>query len=152
MSRKELLENLSTTLLWEVISAKVEEVNQLPVMLKGIAYIEDKDEIISKITRCEVLDSEPFDVKDFSVDGNRIKIHFEMSFVLTAWENKEERWRITSTAAGTCFVPDIEIFHWEDIKFEDMNRMELLERKNLVEISELKYVETECDDVSAITW
>lgn len=147
MNREQLLENLSETLLWEVISAKVEEVNQLPVMLKDIGYIDGKDEMIPTITRCEILDSEPFGVTDFSVDGDRICIHFEMPFVLTAWKNKDEIWRITSAAAGTCSVPDIETLNWEEIKFEDMNRIELLERKNLVEISELNYVETECEDV-----
>lgn len=62
MKRTQLLELLSSTLLWEIVSAKVEEINQIPFMLENIGYLDEKETVISQINECEVFDSEPLTV------------------------------------------------------------------------------------------
>ncbi|MCM1468163.1 MAG: hypothetical protein NC086_08445 [Alistipes sp.] len=151
MNRQELLNKLSGTLLLEVISAKVEEVGELPAMLKEIGYIDNKDGIMSEITRCEILDLEPLTITKCLADEGRISISFSLPFILTAWKDKEEIWRITSTAAGSCLVPDIGTINWEEVPFDDMDRIALLSESELVELSELRYTGTECDD-AGVMW
>lgn len=65
MDREQLVEILSTTLLQEVISANI-KINQLPAMLQDIGYIKDKVNVILQITECEVFDSEPLDIINFT--------------------------------------------------------------------------------------
>lgn len=150
MERKNLVEILSSTLLWETISANVEKLNQLPIMMKNIGYLGNEESIISRVTRCEILDSEFYNVLNFYVDGDKIRVEFDMPYILSAWADKEQLLRVSSVATGTCFIPDMCTYSWDICKFSKMNKNELLQYQSLVEIEELKYIETECDDVSNI--
>lgn len=150
MDRRQLVDTLSTTLLWEVASANIEKINQLPIMLKDIGYVEDIDNIIAKITECEVFDSEPLKIINFDKYEESILITFEMQFVLSAWSGRKQLLRITAAAMGKCRIPDIGRYDWESIDFEDMGKKELLSYEGLVDILELNYPSAECDDVSIV--
>lgn len=147
MDRRQLIDTLSTTLLWEVVCANIEKINQISIILKDIGYVEDIDNIIAQITECEILDSEPLEVTSFYIHEDSILITFEMRFVLSAWSRGKQFLRITATATGQCRIPDSEKYDWRSIDFEDMDKKELLSYEGLVGILELNYSNAECDDV-----
>lgn len=150
MDRNKILEILSNTLLWEVISAKLEEINQVSVMLKDIGYLDDKENTIDQINQCEIFDSEPLKMMEVSVQEGKVLINFETSFILSAWHNNEPLLRITAFTAGKCSIPDVEVFDWEKIEVEKMSKNELLENKMLIEMIELNYIGVECDDLRVL--
>lgn len=147
MNREELVEILSP-LLWEVVSLRVEQLDQLPIMLKDIGYLDDKDSMISEVTHCEIFVSDEFNVEGFVVKNNNILVTYEMPFVLSAWSERTQLLRITGTALGVCSVPDIEHYDWSNKDFGEMRKGELLEYQSLVDILECKCDYVECDDVS----
>jgi hypothetical protein len=150
MNRRQLVDTLSTTLLWEVVCANIEKVNQLPIILKDIGYVEDIDNVIKEITQCEVFDSEPLEVINFDKHEESILITFEMSFTLSTWIGQQQLLRITAVVMGKCRIPDIREYEWESIDFESMGKKELLSYEGLVHILELNYSSAECDDVSML--
>lgn len=147
VDREQLVGVLSTSLLWEVVCAHVENINQLPIILRNIGYVEDIDNVIAQVTECEVLDSEPLAIVDFKNHEESILINFEMQFVLSAWRGTRQFLRITALAVGKCRIPDIGKYDWKSMDFEDMSKEELLSYEGLVDILELSYSNVECDDV-----
>ncbi|MDE7399410.1 MAG: hypothetical protein K2N06_07755, partial [Oscillospiraceae bacterium] len=105
METQELLDELSETFLWEIVSAYIEQPRFLPDMLRNVGYIENKDEIIQKVDDIEVMDSEEPEIFNSSAENGRISFGFEMPFVLNARCGKEPLLRITATAAGQCSIP-----------------------------------------------
>lgn len=150
MSAQELLENISDTFLWEVVSAHIEQPHFLPDMLRNVGYIKNKDEIMQKADRSEILDSEPLEIFDCNAENSRISFGFEMPFVLIAKSGKEQLLRITAIAAGKCSIPDENTFDWSAFDWDDMNRQELLSHKDLAEFSVVRFEDVECDDLSVI--
>ncbi|GLC83338.1 hypothetical protein [Lacrimispora brassicae] len=148
MDREELINMLSTTLLWEVISARIEELDQIPMILRNIGHITPDE--IAKINKSEILDSESFDVIRFEKLTEKILITFEMPFILSLWSDKEQIFRVTAIASGKCMIPDIEKYDWKSREFENMDKEGLLLNKELVDLLELNYPNVEYDDVNAI--
>lgn len=148
MGAQELLDELSETFLWEIVSEYIEQTRFLPDMLRNVGYIENKDEITQKIDGAEILDSEQPEIFDGSAENGRITFGFEMPFVLIAKSGEEQLLRITATAAGQCSIPDENAFDWNAFDWEDMNKPELLSHKDLAEFSQLRFEEVECDDLS----
>lgn len=148
MGTQELLDGLSETFLWEIVSAYIEQTRFLPDMLRNVGYLENKDEIIQRVDKMEILDSEPLEIFDCSADNGRIFFGFEMPFILIAKSGKEQLLRITATAAGKCSIPNENAFDWNAFDWDDMNRPELLAHKDLAEFSELRFEQVECDDLT----
>lgn len=148
METQELLDKLSETFLWESVSAHIEQTRLLPDMLQNVGYIENKDEVIQKVDKLEILDSEPLEIFGQSADNGRISFNFSMPFVLVAKSGKEQLLRVTATAAGKCLIPDGNAFDWNAFDWDDMNKQELLSHKDLAEFSQLRFEEVECDDLS----
>ncbi len=150
MSAQELIESISETFLWEVVSAYIEQPRFLPDMLSDIGYLDDKDGMIQRVDGMEILDSEPLEILDNNAANGKITFGFEMPFVLAAKSGKEQLLRITATAAGKCSIPDESSFDWNAFDWDDMNRQELLSHKDLAEFSELGFNFVECDDLSVV--
>lgn len=148
MGTQEFLDSLSETFLWETVSAYIEQTRFLSDMLRDAGYLENKDEIIQKVDKMEIMDSEPLEILDHNADNGKISFCFEMPFVLVAKSGKEQLLRITATAAGKCSIPDENAFDWSAYDWDDMNKPELLSHKDLAELSELRFEEVECDDLS----
>lgn len=150
MGTQELLDSLSETFLWETVSAYIEQTRFLPDMLRNVGYLDNKDEIIHKVDKMEIMDSEPLEISDNNADNGRISFGFEMPFVLIAKSGKEQLLRITATAAGKCSIPDESAFDWSAFNWDDMNKPELLSHKDLAEFSELRFEQVECDDLTVV--
>lgn len=150
MGTQELLDELSETFLWEIVSAYIEQPRFLPDMLRNVGYLDNKDEIIQKVDDMEILDSEPLEIFDINADNGRISLGFEMPFVLIAKSGKEQLLRITATAAGKCSIPDENAFDWNAFDWDDMNKQELLSHKDLAEFPLLNFEDAECDDLTVV--
>ncbi|MDE6476076.1 MAG: hypothetical protein K2L08_04405 [Erysipelotrichaceae bacterium] len=150
MDREELLEELSESLLCEVVCLHIEKVDQIFSMLKDIHYIEDKEHVLLQVKECELLHTEDFDIVNSIIDDGNILIAFEMPFILSVWGEEDQLLRITANAVGKCKVPDIDKHNWNSIELEDMDKEALLANQNLVDIVELGYTYVECDDVRCI--
>ena len=148
MNREELLESLRESLLLQVARLHIEQLNQLPIILKGIDYLEDKAEIISEITRCELIKSDQFKIRRTDIEGSKILVDYEIpSIALTAWSDKTQILRVVLTMKGLFAVPDIDQYDWHANDFSEMSKEEILEKKSLVYILETFYENIECDDV-----
>lgn len=150
MSAQELLESISETFLWEVVSAYIEQPRFLPEMLADIGYLDNKDELIQKVNGMEIMDSEPLEILYNVTENGRISFGFEMPFVLIAKSGQEQLLRITAIAAGKCSIPDENAFDWSAFDWDDMNRPQLLEHKDLAEFQLLNFEDAECDDLTVV--
>lgn len=149
MNREELIEDIKESLLRQVILSYTEQLNQLSVMLRGIEYLEDKNELISRVTRCEVSTSKQLKIRKTDIEGSKLLVYYEMpSFVLAAWSKETQLLRVTVTMKGLCAIPDIDQYDWHSKDFNNMNKAELLEHKSLVYMLETFYENVECDDLS----
>ena len=139
---KEFVDKISSTLLWEVVSSKVEELSELPRIINAANDIED-DYNIDKINACEIIDSESFDVLGFSVGIEEITVKFEMPFVLVAKKGKKPIIKLQGYASGACVIPAEGSFDYSAMVFSKMNKEELLKNKNIVNITSLEYLSVE---------
>lgn len=150
MGIQKLLAGLSETFLWEIVSAYIEQTRFLPEMLRDVGYVNNKDEIVRKVDRSEILDSEPLEIFDCNAANGRISFGFAMPFILIAKSGREQLLRITATVAGKCSIPDENAFDWSAFDWGDMSRPELLAHRDLAEFSELRFEQVECDDLSVV--
>jgi len=137
---KETLNRLSNHFLWEIIGERIAQIDQVPIMLKNIRYIDTKKRI-QESELCELHDSEPLQVKSFSVNNDTITISFKILYRVLTWNKKKEfQLSITGVAAGTCQIPDIKVYDYsKENFFEGLNGKEILEYKNLVKNIKLDY-------------
>ncbi len=137
---------IAETVLWENVSNYVEQVNQLYKILANVSYI-DKS-ISGVITRCEVLDSEELCVLSTQAMKGEVEVMFEMPFILTCWNEREQLLRITALVSGRCMIPDESNFDYSVVNFSGMNRQELLEFGKVIEFQEVEYFDVEVEDTS----
>lgn len=94
MDLDNLLNNTLEEFLLQCIIDKIEDVSELPKMLKDIDYLDGKDEYLAKTTRCEVLDFEdPFIENCFELE-NEIYIQYEFEFILQTFIDSKFIWRV----------------------------------------------------------
>ena len=148
--KKQLLDRLSQTLLCESICEDIEKIDQLPIMLKQIDYVEDKSDVIKSAVECEIFHADSLRIICSQEDRNQIYIFFEMPFILSVWSEESSLLRIQAIAKGRCSIPNIEQYHWENIDFDFMNKKEILQYKKLVNMIKLYYSDIECDDMRII--
>lgn len=147
---EQLVKKLATTLLWDVISLKVEQKNQIPIMLKEVYYLEEKDNLMTQIKKCEVIDSDPLEIIDFIIDGEKILVEFEMQFILSVWSEKKQLLRITAISIGKCTLPGNTLCNWENIDIESLGKDGWIENQNLVKVLEINYTDVECEYISIL--
>lgn len=149
MSEQELLDIISETLLWENISSQIEKTERLPELLSEIGYLDNKDEIVKKADKAQILESKLPKFSNVGFEGGRLTFGFSMPFVMVVKSGKEVLLRITATAAGNCSIPDESAFDWGAYDWGDMTRPELLSHGELVRFSQLSFTDAECDDLNA---
>lgn len=129
-------------LLCEVIVEKAEQVSAAKALLEDIEYIDRSQ--IEHISRCTMLDTEYFDMCSSIGEEDRIYITFEMPFVLDTWNDKKQRiFNITAVAFGKCSIPDERVFDYAAHDFGSMNRKELLQYRDIVDVLKLSYSDIE---------
>lgn len=136
------IEKLAENFLWDKVSEYVDQVEELKIMLDDISYIDT--DIIEKVEWCEVFETEEFIVENVRENNGRIQVEFEMPFLLSCWEAKEQLLRVTACVTGICEIPDEENFDYSSVNFADVTAQksisELFDKLgDLVTISNVKY-------------
>lgn len=142
------IEELSV-LLWELVSDKVEEVEEIRKMLKNIGYVEDLEDILSSMNHSEIVDSDFFNILEKNIKDSEAVVKFEMPYILNTY-NDEVSLRVTGFVEGECIIFTHKIPDLEMLKFSEMNRQELLEYKPFVGFENMDYLNCECDDLRAV--
>ena len=82
MDLDDLLTNVLDEFLLECVCDKIEDVSELPKMLKDIGYLDNKQELIQKTTICEILDGEDAFVENYEVAENEVHIQYTIRFIV----------------------------------------------------------------------
>ena len=118
--------------LLDIVCEKIEQVSELPKMLKNIGYLYNKEALIEQTTACEILDISDSVITDQSVSGNKVIIDCEIDFILQTFIDHKIVWRVQAAAKVRLAAPEDENYDPDDI-----------------DIQSLEYVDVECDDLSA---
>lgn len=141
-----LLNDVLEEYLLECVSEKIEEISELPKMLKDINYLDDKQEFLNKTTKCEILDVDENFVDDYCVSGNEIHIQYELSFILQTFIDSEFIWRVQGCARSELTIPDTNSMDWSVFDPQDDNFSDDYDKfKELVHFQKISYQEMECD-------
>ena len=144
MSSKELVEEILYDFLWEVVGNKTEEVDNLPELLKETNYLDDKEEYISKTTKCEINESDEFIINKITEDSSSIVVDCEMIFIMNSFVEKEAVWRITGTTIAQIKIPNVDGHNWMLIK-NVFFKQDLLKHKDVVTFNDIHFDWVECD-------
>lgn len=137
---QELLEELTENLLPEFLCEYIENVkenNQVPIILKDIDYIENKEEIILSIQGIEVLNMEDL-VFEHKIIINDLFIDFETSLDLSMF-NEEYFIMTTTSLKGSIIITNYKRHFFID-------KTDLLMEKSILENLKLQYLNVECSD------
>lgn len=133
----EIIETLGMTLLWEVISERIENVQEICKIINN----DSKD-----LTGVEIIDSDSFEIINYSIH-DVLTLDFEMPFIMIVEYNNVQRLRLQARAVGKCKTLAPNDFEFNVSDFIEMNRIELLRYKYLVTIVNLTYHDIELDEI-----
>lgn len=146
MDLENLLNNTLEEFLLECVGDKIEDVSELPKMLKDIVYLDRKEEYIAETTRCEILDVDDAFVENYFVSGNEIHIQYEIAFILQTFIHSDYIWRVQGCAQLELSIPDTNTVDWSVFDEQNNNFFEHYEKfKKLVHFQNVAYREIECD-------
>ena len=143
MNIQELFENSFESIeefLLNCVGDKIENVSEIPKMLGNISYLDNKDNLISQTTKCEILDTEDYHILKYSINNGFINVIFNMSFIIQTFVNYEYIWRIQCMAEAEIIIKNNTI-----IDFNEFNPDDYRKYKDLIEINNIKYYDAECD-------
>lgn len=146
MNVDNLLNKTLEEFLMECVSKKVEDVSELPEMLKNIGYLDNKDEFISKTARCEMLDIDDAFVESYLVSGNEIHINYQITYIMQTFVGSEAIWRVQGSASAKLSIPNTDLEDWSVFETEPNNFFENYKKFNgLVRFQNVVYSDIECD-------
>lgn len=146
MNLDNLLNDTLDEFLLQCVSDKIEELSELPKMIKDIGYLENKQEFIEKTTQCEIFDTDQWAVKNYSVSGSEIHIQYEIIFILQTFINSEFIWRVTGSAQAEFSILDADSVDWSVFDEGNNNFWENYKKyKDLVHFQNIVYDQVECD-------
>ncbi len=144
MTKDELINEILYDFLWEIVSNKTEEIKNLTVMLKDIEYLDDKEALIAKTTKCEVQTTDDFDIINSRDEDDHIVLECEMDFIMQTFIGREYIWRITGITKCKIRIPGIEGYNWEKIK-NTGSADDFLRHKDIVDFTDINFDGIECD-------
>lgn len=148
MYLEDLVEETLDEFLLECVGDKVEEVSQLPAMLDGIDYLEDKDELIAETDGCEILDVGDYSALHCYEENGKIYIIYSLDYILQTFIDSEFIWRIQGTIKAQLSIPDTNSVDWSEFDNGDKSFEELYEKyKHLVHFDRIDYVFIEADTI-----
>lgn len=118
--------------LLDIVCEKIEQVSELPEMLKNIGYLDNKEMLIGQTTACEILDISDSVITDQRVSENKVLIDYEIDFIMQTFIEHKIVWRVQAAAKVRLSAPEDENFDPE-----------------LVDIQSIEYIDVECDDLLA---
>ena len=149
MNIDDLLNKTLEEFLMECVSKKIEEVSELPEMLKNIGYLDNKDEFISKTARCEILDIDDAFVESYCVSGNEIHIIYQITYIMQTFAASEAVWRVQGSAMAELSIPNTDLEDWSVFETEPDNFFENYNKfKGLLRFQNVVYSYIECDTLN----
>lgn len=146
MDLNNLLNSTLEEFLLECVSNKIEDVSELPKMLKDIGYLDSKQEFIAKTTKCEILDVNDAFVENYFVSGNEIHIQYKLAFILQTFVDSEFIWRVQGCAQSKLSIPDTSLVDWSVFDTQNNKFFEYYKKyKESVHFQDTVYEEIECD-------
>ncbi|MDE7478547.1 MAG: hypothetical protein K2M91_11460 [Lachnospiraceae bacterium] len=149
MDLDDLLNDILDEFLLECVCDKIEDVSELPKMLKGINYLDRKQEIITQTTRCEIIDGDDAFIENYFVSGNEIQIQYELTYILQTLINTKAIWRVQGCAQIELLIPDTDSADWavfDNVQTKDFSAY-YEKYKGLVRFRDIVYQDVECDAV-----
>lgn len=149
MNVENLLNKTLEEFLMECVSKKIEEVSQLPEMLKNIGYLENRDEFISKTTRCEMSDIDDAFIESHIVSGNEIHINYQIDYIMQTFVGSKAIWRVQGSARAELSIPNTDLEDWSVFETEPDKFFENFAKfKGLVRFGNVVYSDIECDTLN----
>lgn len=118
MSNEEYIQELAENVLWDAVGDYVEQVEEFKKMVEVISYI-DHDKVM-EVTWCEVFDSEEIIVLDAMECEDKVVIHFEMPFMLSAWNEETQLFRVTACVQGKAELEQENVVMLEELEYTDV--------------------------------
>ena len=87
-------------------------------MVKNIFYV-DRDKV-NEVKWCEVFDTEEIIVLDSKEHEDKVEIEFEMPFILSAWNDETQLFRVTSCVHGKAELTQDEVIKLEGLEYTDV--------------------------------
>lgn len=143
MTIQELFENSFESMeefLLNCVGDKIEDVSEIPEMLGDIAYLDNKDSLISQTTKYEILDTEDYHILKYNINNGFINVRFNMDFIMQTFVNSKYIWRIQCMAEA-----EISIKNNSSIDFEEFDPDDYKKYTDLIKINNIKYYNAECD-------
>lgn len=146
MYLEDLVEETLEEFLLECVGDKVEEVSQLPDMLKDIEYLKDKDELIAATDECEMFDVGDYMVEHCYEENGKIHVQYSLDYILQTFADSEFVWRIQGTVKVHLSLPDEKTVNWSEFADGEKSFDELYEKyKPLVCFEKIYYYFIEVD-------
>lgn len=146
MDLNHLLNHTLEEFLLEYVSDKIEDVSELPEMLKEIAYLDNKQELIAQTTACEILDVDTAFVENYSLSENEIQIQYSMTFILQTFIDSRFIWRVQGGAQAALSIPNAGLEEWSVFDEQNSNFFREYEKhKESVRFQNIVYTDVECD-------
>jgi len=140
-----MFEEIIEDFILEAACAKIEEPAELGKMIGDISYLNNKDEILEKVTECEVLECEDYDIIDLEHNENTI-MTFMLEYILQAFAEDETVCRVTGSCRCRISIPGENEYDWSFAE-EAEDRDDLLKHKDIVKFLSIEYSDVEADAV-----
>lgn len=112
------IQQLAEDVLWDEVSDYVEPVEEFQKMVKNIFYI-DRDKV-NEVKWCEVFDTEEIIVLASKEHEDKVEIEFEMPFILSAWNDETQLFRVTACVHGKAELTQEEVAKLEGLEYTDV--------------------------------
>ena len=117
-------------------------------LIKNAGYIDIEE--INKLSSAEIQESDEFVVNEYVNDAGTLVLKYEMPAIITAEsENEEVCLRITTSCEGVIEIPNVDIYDWHSLNFDEMRLPEILKYSYMTNVISVSYEYIEVDDLNA---
>lgn len=146
MNFDDLLTNVLDEFLLECVCDKIEDVSELPEMLKDIGYLYNMQELMQNTTRCEILDGDDAFVENYEAAENEVHIQYTINFILQTFIESEGIWRVQGCAQAELSIPEAVLNDiLKDDDFDEQYEKYEAVLEESVRFQNIVYKEVECD-------
>lgn len=146
----DFVEKLGADFLWNIVSDYVcKDIKGIKnALIKNVGYVDRED--INKLSSVEIQESDEFIVNEYVKAAGTLTLKYEMPVIIIAEsENKEVCLRITTSCEGVIEIPNVDIYDWNSLNFEEMRLPEILEYSYMTNVVSVSYEYIEVDDLNA---
>lgn len=146
----DFVEKLGVDFLWNIVNDYVcKDIEGIKdALIKNVRYIDIEE--INKLSSAEIQESDEFIVNEYDNNAGTLVLKYEMPAIIIAEsENKEVCLKITTSCEGVIEIPNVDIYDWHSLNFEEMRLPEILEYSYMTNVVSVSYEYIEVDDLKA---